>query len=75
MSSIARFAGIVVYVYADDHAPPHVHAYYGEYEVLLVIATADVYRGGFPLAQLRLVREWLKGNRAVTQAAWDRLNP
>lgn len=31
MPLISRFFGILIYMYFDDHAPPHFHAEYGEY--------------------------------------------
>ncbi len=38
MPEICRFYGIVIKMYFDDHAPPHFHAEYSEYEARL---TAD----------------------------------
>ena len=31
------FEGVKIYVYDFDHNPPHFHARYAEYEVLVVI--------------------------------------
>jgi len=34
---ISRFYGIVIYMYDNDHAPPHFHAEYGSEEALIRI--------------------------------------
>lgn len=47
MPEISRFLGIVIAMYYLDHAPPHFHAVYGEYEVTIEIATAKI-NGDFP---------------------------
>ena len=35
MPEISRFYGIVIRMYGLDHAPPHMHAVYGEQEALI----------------------------------------
>jgi hypothetical protein len=75
MTCVGRLAGIAIYIYPDDHAPPHVHAYYGDDEVLLVIGTGDIYVGSLPRPQLAEARAWLTRNEAVLRATWLRLNP
>jgi hypothetical protein len=37
MPEIDRIAGIRICVFSRDHFPPHFHAFYGEYEVLIDI--------------------------------------
>ena len=58
MPEISRFYGIVVKMFFDDHNPPHFHAIYGEYEVLININTFAVFAGNFPPRALGLVIEW-----------------
>jgi hypothetical protein len=48
MPEISRFFGIVVAMFYSDHAPPHFHARYGEYEVTVRIDDGGV-DGYFPL--------------------------
>ena len=57
MPTISRFLGIVIAMYWDDHAPPHFHAKYGEYEVTVNINTG-VVEGKFPKRALKHVLEW-----------------
>ena len=37
MPEISRFLGIVIAMFYSDHAPPHFHARYGDYEVTVRI--------------------------------------
>ncbi|HEY3876562.1 MAG TPA: DUF4160 domain-containing protein [Candidatus Kapabacteria bacterium] len=41
MPEISRFFGIVVYMYYDDHAPPHFHAEYAGEEI---VSASTIYR-------------------------------
>jgi hypothetical protein len=36
MPLVSRFFGISIYMYFDDHNPPHFHAIYNEYEALML---------------------------------------
>jgi hypothetical protein len=54
MPEISRFLGIIIRMYYRDHAPPHFHAEYGEYEVTVEIATGIV-TGHFPRRALKAV--------------------
>ena len=47
MPEISRFLGIVIRMFYRDHAPPHFHAEYGDYEITLEIETG-VVEGRFP---------------------------
>ncbi|MFN5262658.1 MAG: DUF4160 domain-containing protein, partial [Pseudanabaena sp.] len=57
MPVISRFLGIMIYIYWNDHFPPHYHAKYGEYEITIEIETG-VVNGSFPKRALRHVLEW-----------------
>ena len=57
MPVICRFLGIIVTMYYDDHAPPHFHAKYGEYEIIVEIESG-VVEGKFPRRALKHVLEW-----------------
>ena len=57
MPEISRFYGIVIRMYFNDHLPPHIHAEYGEYEILVNINTLAVISGKLPSRALGLVAE------------------
>ena len=52
MPTISRFYGILIQMYFGDHAPPHFHALYAEFEAVIDIETLGVMRGSLPAAQL-----------------------
>ncbi len=58
MPEISRFFGIIIKMFYDDHNPPHFHALYGEFEVLIDINTLAVFAGHLPPRALGLVVEW-----------------
>lgn len=70
MPEISRFLGIVIAMYYRDHAPPHFHAVYGEYEVTIEIATGKI-NGDFPRRALAHVLEWGTLHRQELTEAWD----
>ncbi len=56
-------------MYYKDHAPPHFHAIYGEYEITVEIETG-VINGRFPQRALRLILEWLELNKRELLEDW-----
>lgn len=72
MPCISQFFGIVIYMYYNDHAPPHFHAEYGGNEALYEIETLRVYAGNLPRRAHNLVIEWADSHRADLLADWER---
>ena len=70
MPEICRFYGIVIRMFFDDHPPPHFHAFYGEFEVTVELATG-VVTGRFPRRALRLLLEWYDLHREELEADWE----
>ncbi|WP_024297150.1 DUF4160 domain-containing protein [Methylomicrobium lacus] len=71
MPIISRFLGIVITMYWSDHAPPHFHAKYGEYEIIVTIE-GGVVEGKFPRRALQLVLEWLDLHQDELIENWQR---
>ena len=59
MPEISRFLGIIIYMYFDEHPPPHFHAKYGSYEILVYLDDG-VVEGRFPRRALRHVLEAIR---------------
>ena len=57
MPAIARFYGIVIAMFFNDHAPPHFHARYGECRGRVSIETGKPLDGDLPARSLRLIEE------------------
>jgi hypothetical protein len=71
MPTISSFYGIVIQMFWSDHAPPHFHALYGEYEILVNIKTLEVIRGKMPRRALSLVLEWASERRFELMEDWE----
>jgi hypothetical protein len=71
MPEISRFLGIAIAMYYGDHAPPHFHARYGDYEITVEIDTT-VVSGRFPPRALRLVMTWCRLHREELLENWER---
>jgi hypothetical protein len=64
MPTISQFFGIVIQMFWREHAPPHFHALYGEYEALIDIRTLEVLGGKLPKRALALTIEWAAEQRS-----------
>lgn len=71
MPEICRFLGIAIYMYFDEHHPPHFHAVYGPHAVAVDIRTGHV-TGTFPPRALGLVLEWMRLRRRELYENWER---
>ena len=71
MPTISVFYGIVIQMYWEDHAPPHLHALYGEHEALVDIRTLEILRGSLPRRAQALVLEWAALHRAEIAENWN----
>jgi Domain of unknown function (DUF4160) len=69
LPEISRFLGIIIAMYYRDHRPPHFHAIYGEYEVVVNIENG-VIEGRFPRRAVRLVLEWYELHREELMEDW-----
>lgn len=67
-------SGIKINIYNGEHRPPHIHAVYNEYEMLVVIETGETYAGGLPNKQRKKVFGWIAGNADWTLKIFYELN-
>ena len=70
MPEIARFLGIVIGMFYNEHGVPHFHAVYGDHEVSIEVETGIVH-GQFPGRALRLVLEWTTLHRQELVENWQ----
>jgi uncharacterized protein DUF4160 len=71
LPTISRFLGIVIVMFWNDHAPPHFHAFYGEFGITVEIESG-VIEGKFPRRSLAHVLEWYQLHRDELRTAWER---
>jgi len=76
MPSIHRLANVTIYIYADDHAPPHFHVVGPNSYVQVEIETLRVMRGEYQRSDLAQVIAWAAeaDNHALLRAKWSELN-
>jgi hypothetical protein len=72
MPTIARFYGIIIRMFYDDHMPPHFHATYGEYELVIGISPITILEGKAPARVRSLVLEWAALHQQELWNDWER---
>lgn len=71
MPEISRFYGIVIKMYFADHAPPHFHAEYAEFEARIAIGSLTVLSGNLPPRAMGLVAEWTTLHQRELRELWE----
>jgi len=71
MLTISQFFGIIIRMFWREHAPPHFHALYGEYEALIDIRTLEIIEGGLPKRAQAMVLEWAAQHREELMEDWN----
>ena len=70
MPRLSMFFGIVIYMYADDHNPPHFHAFYQNYEAQFDL-DGELIAGSMPRRQCRLIAAWVELHYDELLANWN----
>ncbi len=71
MPEISRFFGIVVRMYFDDHAPPHIHVEYQGQSAVFEFG-GDIRHGALgSRTAIRLVQEWIALQVDELHADWE----
>jgi hypothetical protein len=71
MPELSRFLGIIVYMYFNDHNPPHFHVEYGEYEASITINNLSLLEGDLPSRILGYVIEWASLHKQELMEDWN----
>lgn len=71
MPEICRFFGMVVFMFYNDHPPPHFHVRYGDQRAIIDIRTLAVLQGRLTPKALALVTEWAALHQGELLAVWD----
>ena len=69
-------ASVSIYVYANDHAPPHFHIVTPDGDALVAIISLQIIRGQVRRQAYAAAVTWASdpANRAALVAEWKRLN-
>jgi hypothetical protein len=71
MPTISIFYGIIIKMFFDDHAPPHFHAEYGEYELVIAINPIKIINGDAPKRVKSMVLEWTALHQEELLKDWE----
>ena len=71
MPEISRFYGIIIRMFFNEHNPPHFHAEYGEYRIVVNL-NDEVVNGFMPKRALKLIFEWLDLHKEELINNWEK---
>ena len=71
MPILSTFFGIIVRMWHDDHAPPHIHVTYQGFEALVDIRGGAIMEGRLPNKAAAIVKEWCRQHQAELLANWQ----
>jgi hypothetical protein len=71
MALIAIVDGVKLYMYGNDHPPPHFHVLFAEYRAVIALQTLKLSRGELPKAKLKAILKWARPRRDKLLAAWN----
>ena len=73
MPTISMFYGILILMHLTrkEHCPPHVHAYYGQYDAAFLISSGELMAGSFPKQGQKLVKEFILKYRDELMNMWE----
>lgn len=73
MPIICQFGGIriVMFLRGKEHNPPHIHAFYQDFDAAFEIATGGLLSGALPLKAKTLVQEFILQYRKELEEMWE----
>ena len=71
MPTLSMFYGILIKMFFDDHQPPHFHAEYGEYELVVTINPIKIIKGNAPNRVKSMVLEWTALHQEELLQDWE----
>ena len=71
MPELARFFGIIISMYYNDHPPPHFHVRYGTQKAIIDIETLSVLAGELSPRVRGMVIEWATLHQAELLQNWE----
>jgi hypothetical protein len=72
MPVLSIFFGIVVRMWHDNHAPPHIHVQYQGFEALVHIEDGEVHKGRLPRKAASIVKEWCHNHQSELLVNWKK---
>ncbi len=70
MPTISIFYGIIIQMFWNEHAPPHFHARYGDFEGIINIQELKMTEGTLPIRALALTLDWAELHQSELLEDW-----
>ena len=70
MLETSRFYGIIVFMFFNDHNPPHFKVKYAEFEANILIENGNLLNGDLPVSELKLVQAWTEIHKEELLQMW-----
>ena len=71
MPEISRFYGIVIYMFFNDHNPPHFKVKYADFDANILIESGNLLNGDLPISKLKLVQAWAEIHKEELINIWN----
>ena len=71
MTEIARFFGIRILMYYDEHNPPHFHAIYADNEASFNLS-GELLNGHIPARYKKYIEVWADIHRQELEENWEK---
>lgn len=72
MPEISRFYGIIIYMFYNEHNPPHFHVEYQDFEAIIEIESG-IIKGKIPRRALKLIFEWMDLHKDELLENWKKI--
>lgn len=66
--------GIIIYVYHNDHEPPHVHVFCDGEQIKIDLYTGNLISGAFPSGRKKSILKAFKDSQADGLLKWKEYN-
>ncbi len=70
MPELSRFYGLIIFMNYRDHNPPHFHAWYGDYKIIVTIEKG-IIEGKMPKRALKMLFDWLEMHKEELMENWE----
>lgn len=74
MPEISRFFVNNIYMFFNDHNPPHFKVVHAEFEANILIENGNILNGDLPNSKLKLVQAWAEIHKEELIEMWDSKN-
>lgn len=71
MPEISRFYGLIIYMFFNDHNPPHFKVKFGEFEANVLIENGMLLNGDLPISKHKLVTAWAEIHKDELLQMWN----